>query len=475
MRLALLFLLLLSTVNSFSQKELNQQKLLEDFDYAVQELKLQHQGFYQYLQKEEVDLQVANLRNGIDRSMTKIEFYKILRKLLVLMNEGHGSVNLPKGTLIKLGKSKSFLPLGLIYLDKEMIIAQNFGKIQDGLVKGVKLLTINGEPIEIILAKLFPYMATDGFNETSKYEWIGGVTFSRLYRLIYGAVATFELEIQAFNEDVIKTVSIPAIRYTEFKSQNAKFKGKRFDYKQFNFEKLNDSIAYMSVPTFSLGEIEYDDFYEKHFKEIASANIKHLIIDIQANGGGEEGNENLLFSYLSSNKIKKYRKVTMLPQPYEKNKSNKGYVLDKWSSDGIIAQRGEYTLYSDYFSTLEYAKPNEDIIYKNKLYLLTSGYTFSGGAEFASMIKMTDRAIFIGDEVGGAYEGNVSGYSQTLKLPNTKISFSVPMAHFQINVTPQLKGRGVIPDYNAPQTWEDYILTRNAKLEFAKKMILGTN
>ena len=86
---------------------------------------------------------------------------------------------------------------------------------------------------------------------------------------------------------------------------------------------------------------------------------------------------------------------------------------------------------------------------------------------------MTNRGIFIGEETGGTYEGNVSGYSEYVKLPNSKIKVKIPTVHFQINVEPKIKGRGVIPNYEVPQTWKDYLNGRNTKKDFTIKKIIN--
>lgn len=474
MRIIILFIIAsLVFTDCFSQRQLNERKLQRDFDYAIQELRLQHQGFYNYLDKDKTDSEISLIRNEITESTTKLEFYQKIRRLLALMNEGHGSVDLPKWTMIKTGISKSFLPLGVKYLNQELIVTQNFGKNISGLTHGAKLVAINGEPISKVVDRLMPLIATDGFNKTSKFEWIGGVNLSLLYRLVYGKKKKFELEVIKSIGEKSQLIVIPAIRYTTFKSKNAKFQRQNINYKKFTFEQLNDSVAYFSIPDFNLETLDYASMYEKQFQKIDSLKIKHLIIDIQANTGGEEGNENLLFSYLSTKRIKKYKKVTMLPKPYEANKNNEGYKFDKWELKGSIAERGEFTLYSDYYSELGYDSPNSEHIYENKLYLLTSGLTFSGGAEFASLIKMSNRGVFIGEETGGTYEGNVSGYTETIKLPYTGITIDIPTVHFQMDVLPAIRGRGIIPDYEVPQTWEDYLKGKNSKLEFAKRIIMN--
>jgi hypothetical protein len=474
MRIILLIVItIISFSNCFSQKRFDSEKLLEDFDFAVQELRLQHQGFYNYEEKYVVDASVSKLREEISKPMTKLEFYQLTRRLLGLMNEGHGSVDLPKWTMIKTGLSKSFLPLSVKFLNKELIIVQHYGENVEGLAEGVKLLSINGKSINEIMGTLMPLIPTDGFNETLRYEWIGSINLSLLYRLVFGKSSVYEVEIIGPNDKVSKLLKIPAIRYTKFKSKNKKFDSKKFNYQKFTYEKVNDSIAYLSVPDFGMDSWDYPKLYEKVFKKITDSNIKHLVLDIQSNTGGTEGNENLLYHYLSEDRIRKYRKVTMLPKPYLKNKNDKDYIFDKWELKNGIAERGEFTCYSDYLSDLGYSMPNKSYVYKNNLYVLISGLTFSGGAEFASMIKMTERGIFIGEETGGAYEGNVSGYSKTIKLPNTKIKIDIPTVHFQIDVQPIIKGRGIIPDYAVPQSWEDYLNGVNSKFEFTKQLIMN--
>lgn len=474
MRIILLFtIVILPFTGCFSQKKINKNKLLEDFDYAVQELKLQHQGFYNYIDKAKTEAEISILRKRMEEPMTKLEFYQLMRELLALLNEGHGSVDLPTGMLVRIGLSKSFLPLWVNFFAEDLIITQNYGKAVAGLSKGAKLVAINGETIAQILDKLLPLIATDGFNETSKFEWVSRMNLSLLYRLVYGKKKEFELQIIDPVDKQLTTVTIPAIRYTAVKSKNAKFESRYSIYSDFEFEQINDSIAYLSILNFGDDDLDYEAFYKKQFRKIDSLNVKHLILDIQANTGGTEGNENLLFSYLSEKRIRKYKKVTMLPPPYLLNQHDKDYKFDKWELKDSVAKRGEFTLYSDYYSDLGYSPPNKDYIYQNKLYVLISGLTFSGGAEFASMIKMTNRGIFIGVETGGAYEGNVSGYSETIKLPHTKIKIDIPTVHFQINVSPEIRGRGIIPDYQVPQTWENYLNKRNSKLEFVKNRIMN--
>lgn len=475
MRLFLLVTSILFLSYGNTQNLLPPEKLHEDFDYLIAELKVQHQGLYEYIDPKQTDLLIDSIRNTLRAPQTQLEFYEKVSLVIGLTNEGHTSVHLPKRTLRKVGLSKSFLPLTVRFHEGNLIITQNYGENSAELKQGAKIISVSTKKVNELLDKIYPLITTDGFNETSRQEWVGGLNFSLLYRLIYGKEDEFELQIQEFGSDTIQTIILPAIRLTRFKTKNARFTANSFDYNKFKFEQINDSVAYLCIPSFGYDDLDYEEFYQSNFKKIDSLQIKHLLIDLQANGGGTEGNENLLFGYLSDKVVQKYKQVTMLPQPYQKNKNKEGYIEDKWTFEDTIAKRGDYTLYSDYYSDLGYKTPQQELVYKGKLYVLTSGKTFSGGAEFASLIKMTDRGLFIGEETGGTYEGNVSGYSEYIQLPHSKIEVKIPTVHFQMNVSPEIKGRGIIPDYNVPQSWKDYMTGQNSKKEFVIQLITNKN
>ena len=471
MKVLLLVVLSVCCYSVRGQNKLSSKELNEDFEFLIDEFKAQHQGLYHYMTINQTDKKIDSIRNTLEDPQSKLEFYQNLRCILGLTNEGHTSIELPKWDMLKFGISKSFVPVAVKLCDGELIVTQNFGKDFENLSKGVKLISINGKNINEVLEQLFPYIPTDGFNETSRHEWVGGLNFSLLYRLVYGQESSFELQVKKFGGDQIFTIITPAVRFAKFKSKNAKYESQRFDYEYFNFEQINDSIAYLSIPSFDDDQIEYDNFYESIFKKLDSMKTKHLIIDIQANGGGTEGNENLLFSYLSYKVVQKYKQVTMLAKPYLKNKEKQGYIEDQWRFEDSLAKRGAYTLFSDYYSDLGYTKPKNDLIYSGKVYVLTSGRTFSGGAEFASLIKMSNRGVFIGEETGGACEGNVSGYAEYIELPNSHIEIKIPTVHFQMNISPKIRGRGVIPEYKVSQSWIDYMTGNNSKKDFTIKML----
>ena len=81
-------------------------------------------------------------------------------------------------------------------------------------------------------------------------------------------------------------------------------------------------------------------------------------------------------------------------------------------------------------------------------------------------------ATFVGEETGGGYFGNTSGYGQVLTLPNSKIAIDIPALQFVMNVLPKLPfGSGVKPHHKVIPTIEQYIGKENVGLDYVLKLI----
>ncbi|MDW3652514.1 MAG: S41 family peptidase [Bacteroidia bacterium] len=454
----------------FSQKILSLEKIQEDFDYLVANLEEKHQGIKLHLSPKDFSRKVDSLRAELS-PMSRPDFFKHINALLYLTHEGHTEARLPGKTLLQMGTKPVFFPLSIRIFNKKAYLSQYYDKEQIAPIKGAELLSINGRKIEEIMEEVLPYIPTDGFNWTSAYEWLSW-QFPLYYRLVFGPEEEFEIRFKARKSEKIQSINLAPIKATQLKSKNAYWDIPVLRHKAFDFEIIEDSIAYLAVNGFSREAEAYAKRLKAHFQTIKEQKIKHLIIDIQYNGGGTEGHENLLMSYLSPQAFQKYAFVSTYPEFFEKHIGKKVRAFDQWKMEKNRALRGDFSLQSDYYSDQGFTKPEKDLIYEGKVYALIGGVTFSGGAEFASMLKMTERAIFIGEETGGAYEGNVSGYSTEIKLPHSRIKISIPAVHFRLNVEPEEKSRGVMPDYEVQQTIKDYLDRKNSKKEYVLSKLI---
>ncbi len=118
-------------------------------------------------------------------------------------------------------------------------------------------------------------------------------------------------------------------------------------------------------------------------------------------------------------------------------------------------------------------KKEPDHKYNGALFVMTSPLTYSGGSEFANMVYTQGRATFIGEETGGGFFGNTSGYSYELELPHSDITVDLPALQFEMNVEGLPFGRGVIPHQQVIPDIETYLQGPEAVLDFMLATIIG--
>jgi C-terminal processing protease CtpA/Prc len=72
-------------------------------------------------------------------------------------------------------------------------------------------------------------------------------------------------------------------------------------------------------------------------------------------------------------------------------------------------------------------------------------------------LKGTNRAYFVGEETGGAYNGTVAAQMPLVTLPNSKVNMRVGLAVVAAFEKSDVEGRGVFPDKVIIPTVEDRI------------------
>ncbi len=110
--------------------------------------------------------------------------------------------------------------------------------------------------------------------------------------------------------------------------------------------------------------------------------------------------------------------------------------------------------------------------FDGKVWILVSGRSFSTTADFCAIAHYHRRGSFIGEEVGGAYYGNNSGYSFRLTLPNTKVRVDIPLWKYVNAVSGYAyPRRGVMPDYPVQPTIQDVLNGVDTEMIYTLKLI----
>lgn len=459
--------------------KLKKEKLLNDLDLLYQGLDKFHSGMYWYTPKDSVDIAFKEAKHKINtEDLNVMEFHKLIAPLVALSREAHTNIYLPKGVREKLNTESKFFPMTVVFLGQSMYCVKNGSDFQDFRLEGKEIESINGEMPTTIVDKIGNLLISDGFIQTAKYSKLSHFNFSKYYFYYFGEINQIEVKLKDIKEPIIiQSLTIEEIsrrlkqKYKETKNNKEK------DLLEYKI--LNKSTAYLGIHSFSNPDIkeaskekDIKTFLKNSFKAIAENKIKTLIIDVSKNGGGTEGNEGLLYAYFGDN-YQKYLKVRANTQKaILDNGVDKPILLktfgffesifeNKKMKDGSLERRKRVG-----HGLMAYKKePNHK--FNGKVYVMISPYTYSGGSEFSNMMYTKDLATFVGQETGGGYLGNTSGYSEKLVLPNSKIEIKIPALQFVMNVESKLPfGSGVVPHYEVIPTFEQYINGDNASLKY---------
>lgn len=489
-KLSLFLLFFLVAKSIYSQDfggfpKIEKEKLQRDLDLLYQGLNKFHSGMYWYTSKDSVDFAFQQAKSKISTDLNILEFHKIVAPLIALSREDHTDIFLPKNIKEETIKNKNiqFLPLIVIFLGEKLYCLNN-ASTNTEKIETLEIEKINGETPKEIVLKIGNLFASDGYIKTVKFNDLKGFNFSKYYYYYYGLVENYEVKFKGISE----TITFKSLPLNQINANlNSKYSNKSqtgIDKEPLQFKIVNSKTAYIAINTFDDLEIKKESkyktlkkFLEQCFLEVKENGIVNLIIDVSKNGGGTEGNEGLLYSYFGEN-YQKYTKVrvktqkAILDNGVDKPIKLKVFgILERIFTnnkmkDGSLERKTSFGL-----GLMAYKKTPKNK-FKGNIYVIISPITYSGGSEFSNMMYSRGLATFIGQETGGGYYGNTSGYGRNLILPNSKITIEIPALQFVMNVEPKLPfGSGVKPHYEVVPTINQYIDNENICLEYALKLI----
>lgn len=465
-----------------SLRKIEKEQLERDFELLKQGLEKHHSGMYWYTPKDSLDMAFSNGLSKIESDMNEIEFFKIASPIVSLTREDHTDIKFSSETVKFLNTEASYFPFKIVFLDQKMYITEEYSQKQLGIV-GQEIVAINGKtPVELI-SILGKYFASDGFVKAVKFSDLEGFQFAYYYFLEFGFLESINVKYLDSNNAVkeleAKPIKRPAIiQNLRIRAQKKVSSAQDIKKESLEFKILNDTAAYLAVRTFSNDDYRenkvnrnYKAFLENSFSAISEKNIRNLVIDVSQNTGGSEGNENLLYSYIGQN-YQKYNSVcaksqsSVLDNGVDKPITLKTFGFFERVFYNSKMPDGSYCRKEDRGFGLTAYKKEPENKYSGEVYVIISPVTYSGGSEFANMMRTNNLATFVGEETGGGFNGNTSGYSSKLELPHSKLKVYIPTLKFDMNVSGSPFGRGVLPDFKVIPTIAEYLNKENAPLAF---------
>lgn len=474
-------LLLILECSAQQNQTFSKHQLLKDFDLFRRIYEKANAGLYKYHSKRETDSVFSTSRKSIQKHTSYREFYNIVWKVIDFTGSCHNDLYFPDSLKKELRRQKIFFPLPLKYLDNKLYSNLDY----DNIPLGSEILSVNGVPAKDFAKEVAKYTSTDGHNITGKYAFLETGSLPFYVYLAYGTCDSFALSYK--DQSGIRQKNLEPLDYKKCMENYRKRFIPAYVKSQdpgYSFQYPNSSeTGLLTVNTFALGgpksegHKDYAAFLDSVFNDLKHRNIQNLIVDIRENGGGNDPNDLLLYSYLTERNFRENRSAFTLFQsvPFKKyyveEETDEIKDLEETLREEHSIQKDGKFCQNETFNALWTPKPNA---FTGKVYLLISPFVASAGSLFASMVKSDEGTVVIGQETLGGYYGHTGHIPVTYQLPNTELQLSFSIVDLEQDVqklTDQSYGDGVKPDFTVEQTIEEYLQSSDRVLEFALKQI----
>jgi C-terminal processing protease CtpA/Prc len=458
------------------EQKIEPEKLRADFKLARQDLEEGHSGIYRYTSKDKLDALFDQAEKSLTQPLTMIEFCRVLAPVVAAIKCGHTHVALPRDVLQDIAAKNALLPLQVRVLDGKVYVFGDYSG-QPTSLAGKEIRSINGVTAGKIVETMLAAAAGDGDVQTSRIRQISGwPVFSVQLYLLIGISAPYdlvvwdphekrELKVRLDGGDLDKITEAAQAKYPQDQRSRSAASLKFVD---------SDQIAVLKINQFG-GQVEVDgqpkktlqEFYKESFTSLKDKGTKTLILDLRNNGGGADELGRLLLSYLVNKPFQYYDDLVLNALQFSFLKDTK--MAKAIPPDKVERQpNGKYRLVTH--PNWGEQQPSQPT-FAGTVLILINGGSFSTTSEFLSQAHFHKRATFIGEESGGGYYGNSSGFMPSVTLPNSKVIVRVPLMTYYMAVRGYKDAaRGVIPDHPVRYSIDELLAGTDKELAVALEL-----
>ena len=443
-----LFLLLLMPVCMSAARPvtISREAAIADVDSLVAAIEEVEVDPYALLDKDVFYKAVADTKKSFTAdSVTPAQMYLALSRLTGMFRQGHLGVSISYNII---GDSGVVFPFGsmLKVIPGSHKVILTLDTVVDGVrvKKGEEIVSINGRKTPEIVESYLKHapMEKDAFG----WSYLSG-DMDFLMWCENPDVKSFDVVLSDGGKTRKHTFNGVAV--------NKLISPPKEKFVPYDYKLLNDSVMLFSFNT-CYWDSEFAYFLRKMNKEARDKGVKHLIIDVRSNGGGNSRAGDEVCRYLTDQKFNgfggsKVKISNSVLKSYGKRAADMG--LNNYKVDSVYVNMDQDELEMELPYDAKYRFPG-------KSYLLIGPGTFSSASNFAWEYWKFVPGTVIGEETGGVNicVGDVIGKN----LPNSKFRMFIPWKIFyHYGAKDGDPIQGTIPDIQVPA---EEALTRTLRL-----------
>lgn len=412
---------------------LSRAQALADLDALVSGMKEIHPDLFFVCPERVFEASVDSTRKAFPDSMTVIDFYKYAEPLTSMLGDGHTQLYFPKETVKQNGCLLFPLTIEINLNDSTVMVADSYRESGTVIAKGSRILSINGMGYRSIIQEMMKYGGGERpFFRLSKIDR----DFINFLYMLYPAE---EYRIECENKGVTQEFTVRALPYSEcsFARSEKGWASEPYTYRLMEPE----GVAIMEFDAFMDAD-RFRYFTDSLFSVLKEKQIRHLIIDIRKNGGGDSDLGDELLQYISPVPFKQFGKQVIRYSDLQKKLA---LQLPGSSKDYSHKQDGiEIIEETDEMIPLR----ENPLRYQGKVYLLVGHTTFSSASSLSWAFQNFKLGPVIGEETGGM--SVCFGDIVILQLPYSKINSTISFARMYMYKASDQEIHGTVPDKPFP-------------------------
>ncbi|MBC9931852.1 S41 family peptidase [Chitinophaga qingshengii] len=479
-------------------KVLTPRQMKEDLQVFRDIREKANSGLYRYRTQKQIDSIYRWAAREAKKPLSTTEYYKILLQLTDFEGSCHNYTEVGKDLLDYLNRQRGFFPYDVKYIEGKIV----FNNQTADIPAGSRVLSVNGVPDTALMQSFYKYCTADGYTITQKLTGSVQRSFGLRYLLEYGVKDHFTVTFTPPYSTEVKTVTLPAVTLDARKANLLqRFSAPLDSIIDYNvqpthsFRMMDSSTGLLSFRIFSMADGADDPrfpgyvrFIDSVFQVLDKNAVPNLIIDIRGNPGGSDPTFEQPMMYLTDHPFKEnvqaYINFDRDTIPYMQYFWGVSTTARMTPAELVEGKKFLKENFQPYSKGRSYQAPAVNPVYhpkqpayKGHLYLMMDENTASAASHLASLVRAYARNVTIAgvETVGGYYAHN--GHSPLVyELPHSKIKtkFSIVYVEQDAPVKPmQPEGRGIMPDHEVWQTFDDYMKGKDTQMEYVRKLISG--
>ncbi len=436
-----------------------------------------HPALTKYATQAEIDVAFARFEARGSAARSASEMYLAATELAAAIRCGHtwtNTYNQNGAVKAALLEAQNKLPFEMVLVDSRWLV---IASATPSIKAGDEVLTINGATADEIVKRMMPYLRADGSSDGKRLIQLShDRPATSMMDLVWPLLSPpeggrYALRIRRANGEVA-SLEAPAMTFAARKAVFAEqAKGERSEQWALS---IDGDVATMTLPTFAFWNSKFDwkQWLEASFAKLRERNVKHLVIDIRANEGGDGAINRELLSYLLAKEFT--WPATQAISAYERAPYILAKHLDTWDYSffdrtGNVEKLGDRRFLikpKNGASNTVVPKPET---FRGKTYFLVGAENSSATFQLAYLVKRSGVATLVGQRTGGNLRGLNGGELAWVTLPNSGVAIDIPLLASN-PVEPQ-PDASIDPDVVVMRSFDARASRRDLEMETAMRMI----